>query len=838
MLDVVHPVETALRSGSRAKNLSRKISELCSELPSDVSKITPAQRGEIMQLAAACRATRPVVSVLAIEDVSAIENAADFFDLFNEVYYPVLEDGKRSVGFWSIKDMTTLMPDDVHEWVRDRQVNQKTGNYDLIAIPFGNWWRNHRPDYEIYGIASDRSAWKSKIIDAEGHKCVNSSYGKPPVLKDMPAKYGDGAAACEVLEAVLAGTITDPDPNNAKTKRSKFVLDVGAHLTALRDGGDFRCRKLFCFTSTNGGQGAGKSLLQESIAALVPRDASVTVPTTCLADTNLLPLYSASVCILTEAPSTVSERYTSEDVKAFADAGWKTAQEKYVAKRSVRDNSLKFLSSNHLSPLPIDSARSRRVEFFVAADNKDGGTELCRYLDRVQRENNWTAEDLRTCVGWALLTTAESILAAGGKPSPVARRSIAAAHLLAASDYDYLVVKKGNEKASYTDYRDFRTDHGLTWSPDLYKFETAVELSRSVDAWIDDVVLPIPPGTPPVPPTEPVDEEDKNAEPAKEEPKMSDPQKPAVTGTPKGERIRLQFKSRMATAFLAPKTMSIAEIFVYITSDVDLEQATKGVREGTADKKLVLRQIFPGAQFDRFSRGENIVKFTGLTHVDFDNIAENGNGLTPEEVRDELAEMPGFVIGGLSSRGNGAWGIFYAGPGIVDYQTYMAAERALFAATEERLCIVCDKGMRLPTVGRTIAHDKECRADDGALAGIMPEPYPWKAPTYGVVENASRLMPTKQTSETTVDERIRNEKFLEAVVSKACEKIQNAGEGERHDTSIRAVANIVTCCNERAVTPLASWGRRLHDACVSCGLPSSETNSIMTYWTQRTGMSC
>ena len=109
-------------------------------------------------------------------------------------------------------------------------------------------------------------------------------------------------------------------------------------------------------------------------------------------------------------------------------------------------------------------------------------------------------------------------------------------------------------------------------------------------------------------------------------------------------------------------------------------------------------------------------------------------------------------------------------------------------------------------------------------------------PTFAVA-NAGKLAPTQQRGETTVDERVRNERFLEAVVDNSCAKIQNAGNGERHDTAIKAVANVVMCCQERGVTPLSSWGRRLREACQTCGLERDETNSIMTYWRQKTGLS-
>ena len=196
--------------------------------------------------------------------------------------------------------------------------------------------------------------------------------------------------------------------------------------------------------------------------------------------------------------------------------------------------------------------------------------------------------------------------------------------------------------------------------------------------------------------------------------------------------------------------------------------------------------------------------------------------------------MPGFVIGALSSRGDGAWAIFNAGDAVKDIATYGAAERAIFALTEERLCMESDHNLERPTWGRVIAHDPECRVSDEVLAGVVPEPFSWKAPTFAV--KPIRLAAHRSPDETTAEERVRNERFLEKVVDKACEKIQNAVEGERHGIAVKAVANVVLCCQERGVQPLSSWGRRLRDACLSCGIDAGETNGIMVYWKQKTGL--
>ena len=252
MSEIANPVEVALRSGSRAKSYLAKIEKLCRGLPADPRQIRQQDAAEITKLAAACRATRAVAAVLNQVEVPAAEELADFFDLFGVLYYPVMEDGKRSVGFWSIKDAATLTPEDVHEWVRETRPHPKTGKQETIPIPFGTWWKNHRPDYELYGVASDRAEWRNKTIVVDGRKYVNTVYGMPPVLDTAPGGYCAEVAQF-ALTAVLDRVITDEVDANAKRKRDAFVLDVGAHLLALRDGGDFRCRKLFCFTSTNGG---------------------------------------------------------------------------------------------------------------------------------------------------------------------------------------------------------------------------------------------------------------------------------------------------------------------------------------------------------------------------------------------------------------------------------------------------------------------------------------------------------------------------------------------------------------------------------------------------------
>ena len=77
---------------------------------------------------------------------------------------------------------------------------------------------------------------------------------------------------------------------------------------------------------------------------------------------------------------------------------------------------------------------------------------------------------------------------------------------------------------------------------------------------------------------------------------------------------------------------------------------------------------------------------------------------------------------------------------------------------------------------------------------------------------------------------------METVVENSCSKVQLACDGEKHNTAIRAAANIMICCRERGLHPLPSWGRRLRDACLSCGLPPAEVKGILQYWKEKTGV--
>ena len=823
-----HPIRAALMSGARAELYAERISSLCATLPADTGSITADQRSAILILAIGSRSTEAVRAALGISDANAADSLPDFDDLFCDLYYPVIEAGSRAVAFWSVKDSAILPPANVHEWVRGFKIDKKTGQRVAAAVPFGTHWTTKKPDYTLYGVAADRAEWRKRLItDENGRQCVNILFGTPPVRDKAPARYCD--AATGLLDLILTKSIHDGDAANAERKRRSFVLDAGAHLLALRDGGGFRCKKLFCFTSTNAGQGTGKSLLQESIAALVPKDASCTVPTTTLGSGNLLPLYSSSVCILTEAPSTSTERYTAEDIKSFADAGWKTAEEKYVAKRSVRDNSLKLLSSNHLAPLPIDNARSRRVEFFVAEENDDNGMSVKRVIDAVQASTGWTDEELRECIGWALLLRAKSMLDAGFRPVSVARRSHDPRHLLSVSDYDFFVANKGNVTASYSEYCDFRSDAGFTWNPNKYVFESYNALSKSCEVWLDEEDAT--PDPPPVTPTK------QDAAPQPEEPPAVEPtEEPSCETVTTESRLALQYKARMIDGELRPGTLTIPRIYALVVGDERLKRATAGVRAGTLEKKRVLEQVFPSVRFKgrKFGR-DDVASYTGLVHVDFDHISEKRQDVTPSEVRDALATLPGFVIGALSSRGNGAWAIFNAGDQVEDYDTFQQATRVITDMAIDLLCMDADEQTAIPTTGRTVAHDPECRISDDALIGGLPEPFPWKASKYRAASAlAERHIPNccKSPADIVADER-----FMEAVVDNACTKIHECVEGERHATAIKQVANVWLCCEERGIRPLSSWGRRLRDACLTCGLERGETASIMGYWRNRTGLS-
>ena len=847
-------IENAMRSGSAAKNYAGRIARTCSGIPDRIEDLTEEKREEVLKLAAACRSTKAVAAAMTIDEVPAIDEVPEFDDLFCETYYPVLEDGKRTVGFWSIKDRAVLTPDDVHEWVRDRKTDSKTGKTMVVPVPFGHYWRKNKPDYTLYGVAYDRAQWHKKVVEADGdggRVSVNTLYGRPPVATTPPEKYGDGEVAKELLHTILARVISDTDEEDAQKKRIGFILDAGAHLLALRDFRPFRCRKMFCFTSTNKGQGTGKSILHESIAALVPLDARCTVPTTELAGVNLLPLYTSSVCILTEAPSTASERYTAEDVKAFCDAGWKTATEKYVAKRSVKDCSLKLMSSNHLSPLPVDSAKSRRLEYFEAAEVDDGGGGLRKTLDDVQERMGWTPDDLRECIGWAFLEVAQNLLDEGYEPVAVARRNIGASHLLLVPDYNYFVVEQGNQgEPDYSGYRDFRTDVGITWSPDKYRYNVLRELSFSTDEWHDELEPHIR-DTPPQPPTQPPTQtppqnntQDHTGtpptsytpKPAQQAASTTEDKQTVYTGLVGGKG--LDWKCRVAKRTIEPDPMTLEEIYRLVSSDQGLKQSTEDVNSGKAVKTMVLPQVFPGATFDKFTRRSTLVGFTGLVHVDFDDVSDlSGGALDAASVRDALSELQGFVIGAVSCSGNGAWAIFNTGAEIDTYEKYRAAHSAITSIVESHIGIVSDRGTRHPTKGRSLSYDPDCRIDPCILKTdnpTLPEPFDWKAPSYATVKvPMSAYEPDTKMS---VEERARIERFMEAVVENSCLKIQSSVKGERHDEAVRAIANVFLNARQRGIVPLPSWGRRLRDACISVNLPNGEVNDLMGYWRENTGV--
>ena len=140
-----HPIEIALRSGSMSKYYARKINDVCRDLPEDISALTDEKREAIVKMAAACRSSKAVANALSITEQPSIDQVPEFSELFCETYYPVMEDGKRTVGFWSIKDSATLTPEDVHEWVRDVKYDKKTNKRMIVPIPFGTWWKNHKP---------------------------------------------------------------------------------------------------------------------------------------------------------------------------------------------------------------------------------------------------------------------------------------------------------------------------------------------------------------------------------------------------------------------------------------------------------------------------------------------------------------------------------------------------------------------------------------------------------------------------------------------------------------------------------------------------------------------
>ncbi len=859
----LNPIMAALSSGSRAKGHAGQIRKLTRSLSKveSVDDLTVEQRVAILKLATACRATKAVQRVLDATDIPAVDQLVEFRDLFCYTYYPVLEDGRRTVSFWSIKDSAVVSAEDVHEWVRDIQVDKKTGERKVVPVTFGAYWRKHRPDYDIYLVAADRSQWGSKLINIEGRKAVNTAHGNPPVKVSKPKSY-DAKVANRILDDILARTITDDDADNAIAKQKAFVLDAGAHLLALRDFGKFRCRKIFCFTSTNGGQGSGKSLLHESLASLVPVGASCTVPTTTLAGTNLLPLYSSSVCVLTEAPSTSNERYTSEDVKAFADAGWKTAEEKYVAKRPVFDNSLKLLSSNHLAPLPVDSQHSRRVEFFVSAEIDDGGTSLRRMLDNVQNETGWSSEDLRECIGWAILERAQGMLDRGASPCAVARRSIDAQHILTPADYDYFVVECMNseEMIAYSDYKDWRNKKGFTWYVDAYRFEGIKRMALSKDTWIEPLcVIEEPDDDPSDDPDSYLDDfcEENVIEEALEEPEKPRTSRqvaqeggswvntsihtrkpdPASTDLKNGFTGTFQYKSRVAKLRVEPEQLTPYNIVELVASDW-LKKVTDDYRAGKADGNEVLPQVFPAVYYNKLARGANISGYTDFVHVDFDDISKKRDDITPDKVCEMLSEMDGFVVGATSPGGDGAWAIFYAGKGkIVDRTTFVAAIKAITSRCENALYMKADTGLISPTTGRRMGYDANVIYDPVIEDGGLPEPFEWKVPRYAVAGiSTSTLVSGVHIAEMTVEQRARQERFVEVVVERSCANIVASGDGDRHNTAIRAIANIVLTCRERGVVPLSIWGRKVRDACISCGLPKGEVAGIMGYWRQEAGV--
>lgn len=859
--DIVNALQSGAHSSRHAKSIAKLSDDIPDALPS-YSNLSDVIRDKILRLAGICRCSRAVKNILMSgsqsQSVTEYDTTPEFDDLLYRAYYPVLEDGRASVRFWCVNTNRIITSQDVHEWVRDTAIDKKTGKLLKIVVPFHSYWCKHIPDYDIYGVCFDRAKWREPTVSTDtGTVCVNTAFNRTPVRETAPDGYVKSEAEA-ALDLILESVITDPDPVNATMKRDKFVLDVGSHMLSLRDGGSFRCRKVFCFTSTNNGQGTGKTFLHEAIASLAPRDGVCVVPTTSLAGNNLLPIYSSIVTILTEAPATSDERYTAEDVKAFADAGWKTAEEKYVAKRQVYDNSVKLLSSNHLSPLPIDSANSRRVEYFVSRECDDGGLSIRMELDKRQTAMGVDGDGLRACVGWALLERARDMLMNGSVPSEYARRTIDSKHILSEYDYEYFVNEQGNVVEDYKGYRSWRGDRGCTWSYDMLRYRRQFCLSKSVEKWIDSV-LPKPPPPPTQKPKHPLQIQSVTVQnsvakkqgmrikipsssqsvqisPAPEQqPLNTNPTMCSVPGQGNSSKdpkfvgcSEIQYKPKMRTAWLAKDSYTLSGIIDLVRGN-GIKDATESVRKGTGDKRESLPQIFPSARFSRMTRRENITGYTGIIHVDYDKVSVNTSGkMTAETLRDAIssANIKGFLMSGVSASGNGVWALFYAGDRVNDLDTFSSATKALYEECDAIAGFESDRATSKPTLGRLLAYDPDIRFNPSIQNGILPDPFEWKESKYATV---SRMPKPVIRRERTKDERVRDERFMEVVVERSCEKIRSANE-QRHNTAISQIANIMKCCEERMMIPLTTWKERIREACLSSGLDRSETNSIMTFW--------
>ena len=140
--------------------------------------------------------------------------------------------------------------------------------------------------------------------------------------------------------------------------------------------------------------------------------------------------------------------------------------------------------------------------------------------------------------------TAAALMADGVAPFPVARRSVAAKHLLSVVDLDFFESNRNAGPGSYNDYRDFRTDHGITWSPDRYRYEAILEMAQSNERWLDQEAT-FPPD-PPARKAPAAAEPPQSAPDAPEEPPPEEEEAEQV-GRSEGP-LALQFKRRMKTA--------------------------------------------------------------------------------------------------------------------------------------------------------------------------------------------------------------------------------------------------------------------------------------------------
>ena len=301
--------------------------------------------------------------------------------------------------------------------------------------------------------------------------------------------------------------------------------------------------------------------------------------------------------------------------------------------------------------------------------------------------------------------------------------------------------------------------------------------------------------------------------------------------------------------------MSLMQLYELVTSNDKLKTNTETYRrmveeytdehgEMSREHKKETRdygntmfpQIFPTTIFDKFARNKSIIGYTGLVHVDFDDVSENNDSLTAEDVRDMLSELDGFVMSAVSCGGDGTWAIFNAGDKVTDYHSFKVASETIERTCEELVSMRNDSGTKRPSTGRKVGHDDNCAISYDVLKGGLPEPFEWKLPRYAVADTRSLKAPTNDP-ELEAHEIANRERFLEIVVARSCANIIAAGDGDRHNAAIRAIANIVLCCREKSIAPLSTWGRKVREACLTCGLPRGEVSGIMQYWKQESGVS-